>query len=269
MVSISGLRWYKNRTVFNYFPDTKTVHDHSPEVRRSMMTMIFLTSGRFDMATAYSLFTPEMAHDFTRAFPHYREPKTARPLDAFTGVLDPQVYDLALTPDWHQVALFNTVKETAVIDTSLAGEPSDNSIGLSSPDAKYHAYEFWSDTYLGELDGKARLEQKLAPMNCAMISLRRKADHPQVLSTNRHLLQGWVDLADVKWDATLKTLSGIAKVVGGEPFKIVVAGNGAKAKKSSAIGAEVTLAAHSAAGMSVITLTRADNGDVAWHVAYE
>lgn len=269
MVSIAGLRWYKNRTVFNYFPDTKTVHDLSPEFRRAMLTMVFLTSGRFDMATSYSLFTPEMARDFTRVFPHYREPKTARPLDAFTGVKDPQVYGLALTPDWHQIALFNTGAKEAVVGTAIAGEPVDNAVGLD-PAAKYHAYEFWSDTYLGELGGKDRLERKLAPKNCAMVSLRRKENHPQVLSTNRHLLQGWVDLAQVKWDAATKTLSGTAKVVGGEPFKIVVAANGAKGAKLSAVGAEAALAAHPAsADLSVVTLARADNGEVAWRVAFE
>lgn len=269
MISISGLRWYKNRTVFNYYPDTKTVHDLSAEHRKAMLTMVFLTSGRFDMATSYSLFTPEMARDFTRVFPHYREPKTARPLDAFTGVKDPQVYDLALTPDWHQIALFNTGDKPGVIGTALSGELANNAVGLD-PASRYHAYEFWSDSYLGELDGKARLERQLDPKNCAMISLRKKENNPQVLSTNRHLLQGWVDLAGVKWDASTKTLSGVAKVVGGEPFKIVLANNGAHGPKASATGAEASLAAHPAsADLAILTLSRADNGDVAWSVSYE
>jgi hypothetical protein len=100
MVTISGLRWYKNRTVFNYYPDSKTVHDCSKEIRQSMLTMVYLTSGRIDLATSFTLFTPEIVHDFTRIYPAYREPFTARPLDAFTGVADPRVYDLELTPEW-------------------------------------------------------------------------------------------------------------------------------------------------------------------------
>ena len=108
MITISGLRWYKNRTVFNYFPDTKTVHDCTPAIRQSMLTMVFLTSGRIDLATSFTLFTPEIVHDFSRIYPAYREPFTARPLDAFTGAVDPRIYDLELTADWHQVALFNT-----------------------------------------------------------------------------------------------------------------------------------------------------------------
>lgn len=268
MATISGLRWYKNRTVFNYYPDTKTVHDLSPEIRRSMLTMVFLTSGRFDMATSYSLFTEEMARDFTRVFPQYREPRSARPLDAFTGVLDPQVYDLEIAPGWHQVALFNTGKSPAVVGTALAGEPANNAIGLD-PSSTYHAYAFWSDTYLGKLDGKSRLELKLAPLNSEMISLRLMQPNPQVLSTNRHLLQGHMDLVGVKWDPRTKTLSGIAKVVGGEPFKIVVAGNGAKAVKASAEGAEASFAPHAATGLFTLTLKRTDNGESAWSLAFE
>ena len=34
MISIGGLRWYKNRTVFNYYPDSKTVHDCSKAIRQ-------------------------------------------------------------------------------------------------------------------------------------------------------------------------------------------------------------------------------------------
>jgi hypothetical protein len=37
--------------IFNYYPDSKTVHDCTPEIRRSMLTMVYLTSGRIDLAT--------------------------------------------------------------------------------------------------------------------------------------------------------------------------------------------------------------------------
>ena len=68
-VTIGGLRWYKNRTVFNYYPDEVTVHDCTPEVRRAMLTMVYLTSGRIDLSTSFTLFSPEIVHDFTRIYP--------------------------------------------------------------------------------------------------------------------------------------------------------------------------------------------------------
>ncbi len=268
MISISGLRWYKNRTVFNYYPDTKTVHDLSPDVRRSMLTMVHLTSGRLDLATSFSLFTPEITRDVSRIYPHYPEPKTARPLDAFTGVSDPQVYDLELTPDWHQITFYNTGEERAPVSTALSGDRIDNAVGVD-PAADYHAYEFWSDTYLGKLPGTARIERELDPACCAMISLRKAEPNPQVISTDRHLLQGWVDLADVRWDAETKTLSGTARVIGGDPFKIVVANNGAKLLKAEAEGGSSELTPHSVDGLGSLTLSAAANADVKWMLQYE
>jgi len=268
MISISGLRWYKNRTVFNYYPDTKTVHDLAPAVRRSMLTMVYLTSGRLDLASSFSLFTPEITRDVSRIYPHYPEPKTARPLDAFTGVGDPQVYDLELTPDWHQIALYNTGAESAIVSTALSGERVNNAVGLD-PAARYHAYEFWTDTYLGRLPGTARLQRALQPNCCAMISLRKAQPQPQVISTDRHVLQGWVDLADVRWDARTRTLRGTAHVIGGDPFKIVVADNGGRALAAEAAGGRAELKPHPVAGLSCLTLATAANADVPWAVKYQ
>jgi hypothetical protein len=268
MISRSGLRWYKNRTVFNYYSDTKAVHDHPPTVVQSLLTMNFLVSGRLDLSSSYSLFTPEITRMVSRTYPHYREARTARPLDAFTGVTDPQVYDLELTPDWHQVVLYNTAKDKASVSTSLSGERVDNALGLD-PRESYHAHEFWSDTYLGRLPGTARVERALEPNCCAMISVRKALPHPQVISTDRHLLQGWVDLADVKWDPAAKTLRGKARVIGGEPFKIVVAGNGHTARTARAEGAVAELTPHPAAGLSCLTLSTAATAEIAWAVAFE
>jgi hypothetical protein len=270
MISIGGLRWYKNRTVFNYFPDTKTVHDCTKEIRQSMLTMVFLTSGRIDLATSFTLFTPEIVHDFSRIYPAYREPFTARPLDAFTGVTHPQVYDLELTPDWHQVALFNTSAKTGPVAVGLSGDRvTAGAIGLD-PAASYYVYDFWSDTLVGKFPGTARIEQTLAPSHCAMLSIRRVQPNPQVLSTDRHVLQGWVDLADVKWDAGSKKLSGVAKVIGGEPFRIVLAANGRKPLRAVASDALARLEPHPAGGeFTTLVLERKDNGATTWSVEFE
>ncbi|MDZ8120001.1 hypothetical protein [Pontiella agarivorans] len=267
MTSRSGLRWYKNRTVFNYYSDTKALHNLSKEIQQSLITMNFLTSGRLDLSTSFSLFTPEITRIVSRSYPHYREPITARPLDAFTGVRDPQVYDLELTPDWHQIALYNTGKKTRKVSTAISGERIGNAVGLD-PSEDYHAYEFWTDTYLGKLPGTARLEWELNPNCCAMISLRKARPHPQVISTDRHLLQGWVDLKNVQWDSTTKVLSGTAHVIGGEPFRIVVADNGGNVSEATAKGGDVERLPHAVAGLTSLTLTASVNSDVEWALNY-
>ena len=241
MVSTCGLRWYKNRVVFNYYPDSKAVHNRTPKVRQSLLTMIFLTSGRLELATSFRLFTPEILHDVTRIYPLYREPRSARPLDAFTGEVNPRVYDLELTPEWHQVALFNPDTASAgPVSVALSGEHVAGAVGLD-PAASYYVYEFWSDTLIGKFSGTAKIEKQLGPTHCAMLSIRKVQPNPQVLSTNRHVLQGWVDLANVKWDGREHSLSGVARVIGGEPFKIVVAGNGSAVTKATALGGRAKL----------------------------
>jgi len=268
MVSRSGLRWFKNRTVFNYYSDTKAVHDLSPEDLQSLITLNFLTSGRLDLATSYSLFTPEITRIVSRSYPHYAEAVSARPLDAFTGVVDPQVYELELTPEWRQVAFYNTGGKKAVISTALSGDRTGNAIGLD-PAASYHAYEFWTDTYLGKLEGTAQLQRELDPGHCAMISLRKALPHPQVVSTDRHLLQGWVDLADVQWDAGGKALSGTAKVIGGEPFRIAIAGNGMDLNEVTAKTGKATLTPHPASSdLRILTIESPKSGDVRWSVRH-
>jgi len=266
MVSRSGLRWFKNRTVFNYYSDTKAVHGLEAADLHSLITLNFLTSGRLDLATSYSLFTPEVTHIVSRSYPHYPDPISARPLDAFTGIEDPQVYELELTPDWRQVTFYNTGAETTVLSTDLSGDRVDNAIGLD-PAASYHAYEFWTDTYLGKLDGTDTLEREVAPGQCAMISVRRAFDHPQVISTDRHLLQGWVDLEDVAWDGKKSTLAGVAKVIGGETFRIAIAGNGSELNKAEAKSAKAKLKKHpSAADVWVLSLEADTTADVEWAV---
>ena len=270
MISIGGLRWYKNRTVFNYFPDTKTVHDCTPEQRQSMLTTVFLTSGRIDLATSFTLFTPEIVHDFSRIYPVYREPFTARPLDAFTGVRDPRVYDLELTPDWHQVALFNTGSTKAAVTVPLSGDRvTTGAIGLD-PAASYYVYDFWRDQLVGKMSGKALVERTLAPLGCAMLSVRKVQSNPQVLSTNRHVLQGWVELSGVNWDRTRRRLSGKAALVGGEAFKIVFANNGLKPAKAGADNAGAKLESHAAgADLAVLVLSRPESGEAGWSLEYE
>ncbi|MBK1855043.1 hypothetical protein JO972_08740 [Verrucomicrobiaceae bacterium 5K15] len=266
MVSRSGLRWYKNRTVFNYYSDTKAVHGLTPENLQSLITMNFLTSGRLDLATSYSLFTPEVTRIVSRSYPHYQEPMSARPLDAFTDISDPQVYELELTPDWRQVALYNTGAKRTIVSTALSGDRTTNAIGLD-PSASYHGYEFWSDTYLGKIEGSGRVEQELEPGHCAMISVRKALDHPQVISTNRHLLQGWVDLTNVRWDESKRSLSGTAKVIAGEEFKIVIANNGIEMNQVKVDKGLATIAPHpTSRSLKVLSIESSQSGEVDWRV---
>jgi hypothetical protein len=71
------------------------------------------------------------------------------------------------------------------------------------------------------------------PARSALIIAVREANQgPVVLSTSRHITQGAVDLLDEKWNVASKTLSGMSKVVGNDPYEIRVA-TGEKGWKAS------------------------------------
>ena len=280
MAAKCGLRWYKNRVVMSYYPDSKAFVgfnekgriDHAPMdkiQRRSIITMLYATSGRIESATSVTKLDGPTVYDLGRAFPMHTTPQSARPVDAFTGVKTPRVYAFHVDDQWQQVALCNDDTEPHTVAAPLSGDQAaTGSLGLDAA-KNYYVYEFWNDHFLGKLGGSAKLEASLAVGEARMFSVREVLDHPQVLSTNRHLMQGYVDLANVKWDASNKTLSGTAKVVGGEPFRIVVASNGSQVRKVGAEGARAYMEMHPAdPGLAVLVLQLPENGDVSWRVNY-
>jgi hypothetical protein len=101
-----------------------------------------------------------------------------------------------------------------------------------------------------------------------MLSVRKVQANPQVISTDRHVLQGWVDLADVRWDEKEQTLSGTAKVIGGESFQITVANNGKKPLSVTTNQGKAKIEAKSERDLSRLVLERPDNGDCRWVIRY-
>ena len=242
MITTDGLRWFKMRTVFNYYPDSKAIHGLLEGVRRSMLTTVYLTSGRIELATSFRLFTPEMTHDLSRLYPEYREPFAARPIDAFKkGVVNPTVYDLELAPTWHQVMLFNPEKKRATVKTALCGDrATDGALGLD-PQAKWRVHSFWDDEYLGILGAKDSIEIEMNGLECEMFRFTKAETRPQVVSTTRHVLQGWMDVADEKWDAAGRVLSGTAKyIASGTTESVVIAADTADGQMFPLVRAEVS-----------------------------
>ena len=234
LVSRSGLRWYKNRVVISYDMDSKELTSawkvdgwtgSDQDGRRMLLTMAYVAASRLLTANSFRDLSPETLHDLERTFPYPTEPRSAGPIDAFVHEGWPRVYDFAISPDWHQVTLFNNTLPTReeTISVPLAGDTVDGALGLD-PSAEYHVHDFWNERHVGKLKGTDALRQVLRPGEARMISIRKVDRHPQVLSTNRHIMQGYYELSDVKW--TGHRLVGKAKVVAGEPFKLVIACNG-------------------------------------------
>lgn len=267
LVSRSGLRWYKNRVVIAYDMDSKELTSAwkvggwtgtDQDGRRMLLTMAYVAASRLLLANSFRDLKPEVLYDLERAFPYPTEARSARPVDAFTHTGWPRVYDFAVAPDWHQVTLFNNTLPTReeTITVALAGDTADGALGLD-PGQDYYVYDFWNDCLVGKFKGTDMLKQTLRPGEARMLSIRKVEQNPQVLSTNRHLMQGHLDLADVKWDG--HRLIGKAKVVAGEPFGIVIALNGRQPEN---------LQPSEDGRLAVLTLEQATNQTVEWSVNF-
>lgn len=232
MASRMGLRWYKNRSVFNYYPDGKSLfYPESKEplpsnVRRTILTQIGLLSGRLELATSFGSMTEGMKHDVTRLYPVLQGTKSFRPVDMLQGKKQPEVYVYDINAKWSQVILCNNEQEVKIISAPLSGiQYETGSLGLQ-PNKEYYVYDFWNQKLIGIFSGKETLKIELEAQQALVYSIHEVEDRPQFISTNRHLMQGLMELHTIHWNEKKKIYSGKADVVGGETMEIVIASNG-------------------------------------------
>ena len=266
-----GLRWYKNRMLFGYDMDAKQLM-HGWEAggfqgsdidgRRMMLTMAYACSGRLLLGNSFRDASWQALQDLARVVPFHREPRSPRPLDAFVRDGAPQVYDFRVDDGWHQLILFNASRPGAAqeIAVPLAGEPAAGALGLD-PAGEYFIYDFWNDAFAGRLKGAETLRQTLRPGEARVLSVRRVLPHPQVLSTSRHILQGFEDMPGrPQWDAATGTLRGTSLVAGGDPYRIVIH----LAGREPAAEATGWTWKDRAAGLIELTLESAQSQPVPW-----
>jgi len=274
----ASLRWYKNRRLVNYDLDGKALveaghgahrYEISPLQRRSILTLSYTVSGRLLLTESFSKYSPQIIFDLSRVFPFHSTNLSARPLDAFISEY-PSIFDFNISPDWHQLVLYNGEEESREMDVSLSGNSAYGALGLDSDDS-YYLYDFWNDSYVGKFEGNSSVKQILPAGEARMISVHAVQKHPQWISTDRHVMQGYVDLIEKpRWDSTLNTLSGVSSVIGGESYKITLALN-------SYIPVEVSADGGVKVGLKIrknnpnladLTLGIDENRDVSWKIIF-
>jgi hypothetical protein len=276
MVARSGLRWYKSRVVLAYDMDSKEVFrgwktpgftGTDEDGRRAMLTMAYVAASRLLLANSFREMTPEVLHDLSRTFPYPREARSARPVDAFVSDGWPHVYDFAVTPKWHEVAIWNWAEPSReqALRVPLGGEAAGGALGLD-PRREYYAYDFWNDRLAGRLSGREMLVQTLRSGEARVLAVHEVEPNPQVLSTNRHIMQGYLDLARYPvWDGRRRTLCGESRVVGGEAYRVVIALNGYRPVRASR---GCVVKALPGGQVAALTITRPRNENVPWEVTF-
>lgn len=226
--------------------------------------MSYAVSGRLLLTESFRLFSDEVLHDLNRLFPFHATPLSARPLDAFVNER-PSVFDFPISPDWHQLVLYNGTEDQRVFKVALGGDTAFGGMGLEAARG-YYVYDFWNDRFVGRVSGS--IEQSLAAGEARMLSVHAVEDHPQWISTDRHLMQGYVDLVEKPhWDGETRTLSGTSRLVGGEPYRMTLVLNGFTPDKAVVEGATARVVSRGD-GLADVVLDCRENRDVSWHVRF-
>lgn len=130
--------------------------------------------------------------------------EAAIPIDLFDADI-PTAFVLPIKrsfASWSVVACFNPDRTKAVERRfSLRRLRLD-------PVKTYVAFDFWKQRLVGEVTNE--LTVSIHPGGVTLLALHEAIGSPQVLSTDRHVTQGGVELEDVKWDGTKQVLSGIS-----------------------------------------------------------
>ena len=250
MITRIGLRWFKNRNCFLYYPDSKTMLEIqtkepiSTKLRRAILSGHSLIAGRLELATSFSSMNEEIIHDISRIYPAVKSRKAPRPVDMFTRKKHPEVYLYKVTPTWLNALFFNTDTVKSEVSAPLSGNMVvTGSLGLD-PENEYHIFEFWNQEYYGKVTGNDIISAHLDPCEVCVYSIRQKAEHPQIISTNRHIMQGLVELENVNWEPVSGILGGTAILTGGDEMRITIAANGYVPGKIKVNGFKYGLSKH-------------------------
>jgi len=192
-----------------------------------------------------------------------------RPLDLFPSERNKRIWDLKvnhLGRRYDVIGVFN-FDETTMEQMHLKWAD----LGLLN-DRPLHVFDFWNKEYLGAWEAGMTLD--VAPTSCRVLTVLPSTGQIQLISTNRHITQGWVDLMALSYDDTEKTYSGQSRVIKNDPYELRFAfprGHNFAVKsvtaRSKAGDLPVTVSNHQ--GWDTVKFHSGQTTEVAWEVRFE
>ena len=88
------------------------------------------------------------------------------------------------------------------------------------PSKTYLCYDFWKEQFLGEVLKDLRVD--VDPGSVTLLSIHEKKDMPQLISTTRHVMQGAVEIEDIRFDTSNNVLSGVSVAPMGSSYSVIV-----------------------------------------------
>jgi alpha-galactosidase len=158
---------------------------------------------------------PDLAPDRVSLMKKVSPAAPIMPFDLFPSPRQKSTFDLKvnrLGRAYDVVGTFN-YDETKQLVTRL----DFKALGLD-PARRHHVYDFWNEDYLGLCEAGVFLE--VPPAACRVVTLYPEDTLPVLLSTNRHILQGWPDLERFSMNRRAAVMKGASRVIAGEPYTL-------------------------------------------------
>lgn len=188
-----------------------------------------------------------------------------RPLDLFPSHTNKHIWDLKIAHlgrNYDVVGVFNFGEHTT---KHLLLRWKD--LGLP-PGVQVHVFDYWNQEYLGCWEAGIHVE--VAPTSCRVLTLLPTDQSIQLISTNRHITQGWVDLVALSFDERSLTFRGNSHVVANDPYEIRFVfprGSNFAAKSASAERVGASVMNHQ--GWATVRFTSPKTTTVKWTVSFE
>ena len=255
----AGNLWFLNNRVWYNDPDPFYARESNPLNKARWMASWLAVSGAMNTTSMqYSKLAPERLDLIKRTLPAHN--LNARPVDILESK-KPAIWTVE-NERVHVVGLFNwDEKKEAAFDYPL------ERMGLDASKS-YDAFDFWENRYLGTIKGK--LNTTLEGAHCQVLALRESVDHPQLLSTSRHITQGLIDVVSEDWNPSKRELSGTSELIANDPYEMRIvcpAGFQALEVATSDKAAKISTV-EQADGLARVTITPSVTGKVKWGIKF-
>jgi hypothetical protein len=137
-----------------------------------------------------------------------------RPLDLFPSRQNKKIWDLKVSHlgrNYDVVGAFNfgeAKPELIYLNWKELGIPDNGPV---------HVFDFWNKEYLGAWE--AGMALTVPTTSCRVLTLMPSTDQIQLVSTNRHITQGWVDLQSLV-AGPANSFTGRSKVIKNDPYEL-------------------------------------------------
>ncbi len=177
-----------NNVVWRNDPDYMCLRVPVPQAQ-TWATLTAMAGGHVMVSDPIKDYDPSRVDILRRVGP----PIFLRPGNVAPQPADPEFMTLAARKfgeAWTVVSRFGWTA-TPASDVKL------DQLGLDGS-AKYLAYDFWGDKFLGVVSGSAPFHA-LEEGSCQVVSFRPYLDRPQFLGSDRHLGQGAYEIEQIRW----------------------------------------------------------------------